>query len=90
MTVYSNDYTKYKYSDNGILPTGDDGSITTEFANLQKILNKSAKAGSLFSNTVVSTYSLAYTYSGAYEGGVLDLNGNLHFCPSYSGRGQKN
>jgi len=38
---------------------------------------------------VVSTYSLVYTVSGAYKGGVLAPNGDIHFVPNSADRGQK-
>ena len=41
-------------------------------------------------NGVVSTYSLVYTNStGAYGGGVLAPNGDIHFAPLYAPIGQK-
>jgi hypothetical protein len=51
----------------------------------------SANRGQKISNSgVVSTYSLVYTESsGAYQGGVLAPNGDIHFVPSSANRGQK-
>jgi hypothetical protein len=37
----------------------------------------------------LSTYSLVYTTTNAYEGGVLDPNGDIHFVPFIANRGQK-
>jgi hypothetical protein len=37
----------------------------------------------------VSTYSLVYTTSGAYTGGVLAPNGDIHFVPLSARVGQK-
>ena len=37
----------------------------------------------------MSTYSLAYTVSGAYTGGVLAPNGDIHFVPYCATVGQK-
>lgn len=36
-----------------------------------------------------STFTLAYTTTGAYSGGVLAPNGDVHFCPSSAAVGQK-
>jgi hypothetical protein len=41
------------------------------------------------SSGVVSTYSLVYTVSSAYAGGVLSPNGDIHFIPLSSTVGQK-
>ena len=38
---------------------------------------------------VVSTYSLVYTTTYAYLGGVLAPNGDIHFVPHSANRGQK-
>jgi len=38
---------------------------------------------------VVSTYSLVYTTTGAYVGGVLAPNGDIHFVPRSASVGQK-
>jgi hypothetical protein len=37
----------------------------------------------------VSTYSLAYTIDGGYQGGVLDFEGNIHLIPNSAVLGQK-
>jgi len=38
---------------------------------------------------VVSTYSLVYSASNGYQGGVLAPNGDIHFVPYSAVRGQK-
>jgi len=43
----------------------------------------------LHSESTVSTYSLVYTRSGAYYGGVLSPNGDIHFIPLSATVGQK-
>ena len=73
------------------LPCGDDSTIGTsntaqEFLNL---LQESVDAGTTFSNSIVSTYSLVYTTGSAYKGGVLSPNGDIHFVPYYATVGQK-
>src|SRR5208282_6447925 len=76
----------------GNLPPGDNASIDTAgaaFANFQNMLNLSINAGSAFSVPIVSTYSLAYTTTQAYAGGVLDLLGNVQFIPYSTAHGQK-
>ncbi len=37
----------------------------------------------------MSTYSLVYTTTNAYAGGVLAPNGDIHFIPQNANRGQK-
>ena len=76
--------------------TADNSSISTDLVvwnNLQKKLYKSINAGSAFDNQgvggIVSTYSLVYIGSGAYVGGVLAPNGDIHFVPAQADRGQK-
>ena len=80
----------------GSAPTGDDSSIGTDqvaFQNFQKNLYKSVNGGVAFNNNgtngVVSTFSLVYTTSSAYAGGVLAPNGDIHFVPFTANRGQK-
>ena len=53
------------------------GSVPT--ANDSSISNESVNAGQVFSNGIVSTYTLQYTASDAYIGGVLAPNGDIHF-----------
>ena len=81
----------------GSAPTGDNSSIGTDqvaFQNFQRNLYKSVNGGVAFNNNgtngVVSTYSLVYTNaSGAYTGGVLAPNGDIHFVPYVAPVGQK-
>jgi len=80
----------------GSAPTGDNSSIGTDevaFQNFQKNLYKSVNGGVAFNNNgtngVVSTFSLVYTTSSAYPGGVLAPNGDIHFVPYIANRGQK-
>ena len=79
----------------GSAPTGDNSSIGTDevaFQNFQKNLYKSVNGGVAFNNNgtngVVSTYSLVYTAAGAYSGGVLAPNGDIHFVPRNAPIGQ--
>jgi hypothetical protein len=77
---------------NGVLPAGDNNSIDSSlnaWRDFKNLLNKSVTAGSVFSNPIVSTYSLVYTAAGACGGGVLAPNGDIHFVPSSANRGQK-
>ena len=46
-------------------------------------------AGQTFSKPLISTYSLVYTTSLAYAGGVLSPNGDIHFIPYGAAVGQK-
>ena len=56
------------------------------YADFNTILARSVLAG-VSGASVVSTYSLVYTATGAHAGGVLASNGDIHFVPRY--RGQK-
>ena len=74
------------------LPTADDSSIGTDLVAWNKvkdILDEANTAGKLFSTNISSTYSLVYTTTGAYVGGVLAPNGDIHFIPTNANRGQK-
>jgi len=80
----------------GTIPTADNSSIGTDlyvWENLKKTLNASVKGGVAFGNNgtngQVSTYSLAYTRSGMYTGGVLASNGDIHFVATNALVGQK-
>ena len=53
---------------------------------LQLMVEKNQK---IAQNGTVSTYSLLYTASQAYFGGVLAPNGDIHFVPFSANRGQK-
>ena len=61
------------------------------FPNIQPFLDEGVNSGQLFSGAggVVSTYSLVYTTTSAYSGGVLAPNGEIHFVPFSANRGQK-
>lgn len=91
MSTYTVDYTGNTYPSYGKLPCGDNSTISTStFANMQVLLNESITANSWVSNGVVSTYSLVYTDSnGAYAGGVLSSNGDIHMTPCFAPVGQK-
>ena len=74
------------------LPTANDSSIDTglvAWTQMQKMLDESDYGGQLWTNPVCSTYSLTYTTSTAYSGGVLAPNGDIHFIPYSAARGQK-
>jgi hypothetical protein len=76
----------------GELPVCDDSSIddTLDAWNAFKpLLDSHVNAGTIFEYPVVSTYSLAYTATNAYIGGVLSPNGDIHFVPFYATVGQK-
>jgi hypothetical protein len=80
----------------GGIPTSDDSSIDTtlsEWKKLRSSLELSQKGGQTFDNNgvggVVSTYSLIYTTTNAYYGGVLAPNGDIHFVPYGATVGQK-
>jgi hypothetical protein len=75
----------------GTLPVCDDGSIANDFVAWNQylpLLKAHVSAGRLSTKTVLSTFSLAYT-AGAYNGGVLSPNGDIHFVPTGAAVGQK-
>lgn len=77
---------------NGTVPSSDNSSIDTGFVawnKLKTILDESTTGSSVFTNAIVSTYSLVYTTSSAYIGGVLGPNGDINFIPYNANRGQK-
>lgn len=77
---------------NGTVPSSDNSSIDTGLVawnKLKTILDESTTGSSVFTNAVVSTYSLVYTTSSAYIGGVLSPNGDINFIPNNANRGQK-
>ena len=80
----------------GTVPTADNSSVGTDLVawlNLKKQLDAGVVNGVPYANNgtngIVSTYSLVYTTSGAYFGGVLAPNGDIHFISSSANRGQK-
>ena len=76
----------------GVVPYGDTGAVGTDYTGwveFNDLINKSVTAGSLFSNVVVTSYSLVYTASNAYHGGVLGPDGSIHFVPLAATVGQK-
>ena len=90
--VFSTDFGAGKWNmvNTGAVATCDNSTESaTTFSRLQTLLNKSINSGSLFSNPIVSTYSLVYTIGGAYSGGVLGADGSIHFIPSTATVGQK-
>jgi len=66
-------------------------SVDTERrTQLLKSSNEEGYVGeSAFSAPIVSTFSLVYTTTQAYQGGVLSANGEIHFVPHQANRGQK-
>ena len=75
----------------GSVPTADDGSITDDLVAWKKLktkISESVNAGQVFSNGIVSTYTLVNT-AGGYVGGVLAPNGDIHFVPFAATMGQK-
>ncbi len=93
ITVSKTSKTQFNYGADvgtGKLSNCDDSTIgTNTWREMQVMLNKSVRGGSLSSNGIVSTYSLVYTVDAAYSGGVLTPNGDIHFIPRYANRGQK-
>ncbi len=82
----------------GTISTSDDGSVDTDgysWKNLQKELDRQILDNNLNVLTsfdtgfTVSTYSLVYTTTFSYFGGVLAPNGDVHFIPFDANRGQK-
>ncbi len=80
----------------GTVPTADNSSVGTDlyaWTNLKKQLDAGVINGVPYNNNgtagMVSTYSLVYTTGGAYYGGVLAPNGDIHFVPERANRGQK-
>jgi hypothetical protein len=80
----------------GSSATGDNSSIGTDLVawnNFKKLLDKSVVGGVAYGNNntngIVSTYSLVYTGSFAYQAAVLAPNGDIHFIPRAADRGQK-
>ena len=80
----------------GSVATGDDSSIGSNLIawnNVQNELRKRMVRGTLFNNDgvggIISTYSLVYTRTNAYRGGVLAPNGDIYFVPNSADRGQK-
>jgi hypothetical protein len=77
----------------GTLPSGNNSSIGSDLVGwngFKKILDEGVAGGRLFTNDIVTTYSLAYTTSiAAYFGGILAPNGDIHFVPNSANRGQK-
>jgi hypothetical protein len=77
---------------NGTVPSSDNSSIDTGLVSwnkLKTILDESTTANQVFSNAIISTYSLVYTTSSAYIGGVLNANGDIHFIPFMANTGQR-
>lgn len=79
------------------MPYCDDSEIGTDLSGwktFQAALQAGVDGGQTFGNNntngIVSTYSLVYTNPGAYLGGVLAPNGDIHFISGVSARvGQK-
>ena len=77
---------------NGTVPSSDNSSIDTGLVawnKLKTILDESTTANQVFSNAIISTYSIVYTTSSAYIGGVLNANGDIHFIPFMANTGQR-
>lgn len=75
------------------LPTFDTSSYSdaTYLDNYTLLMNQYISAGSSIPAEVVQTYSLLYTNILAYQGGVVDVHGDIHFIPNGGeiNRGQK-
>ena len=78
-------YVQGKDAGPGTLPKNNDDSLYKNFNTWKKfkgLLDKSVRGGTIFSNGLVSTYSLRENGdSGTYNGGVLSPNGDIHFVP---------
>ena len=66
-----------------------DQIATSTWADFSRLLNRSDTAGQVFTNPIAYTYSLVYTTSNSYSGGVLATNGDIHFVPLVAAVGQK-
>ena len=80
----------------GGVPYADDNDVGADLSGwrmFKAALNNGVAADVTFNNSgaagIVSTYSLVYTTTNAYQGGVLDPGGAIHFVPSGAARGQK-
>jgi hypothetical protein len=80
----------------GTVPQGDTSQVGTDlvaWTNLKKELDRTTINGVPYANNstngIVSTYSLVYTASGSYRGGILAPNGDIYFIPYNANRGQK-
>jgi hypothetical protein len=80
----------------GGIPFCDDSEIGTDLSGWQAFrtaLESGITGGVTYDNGgvngIVSTFSLVYTRSDAYAGGVLAPNGDIHFVPLSADRGQK-
>jgi hypothetical protein len=90
----SNEYRISQNWVNEVLDFGH-GSLFTEneqstnWSKFQRFLIQSANAGQVFSTPITYTYSLVYTTTGAYYGGVLSQSGDIHFIPHNATVGQE-
>jgi len=76
----------------GTIPTADNSTISSDLVawqGMRSLMEKSVTAGSTFSSTIVSTYSIINVGSPPFWGGVLAFNGDIHFVPSRATVGQK-
>ena len=93
-TISPSFVTDVRESTFGVMPKADNSSVgsdlSTGWRGFADIVNRSVKAGKLYTTDIVSTYSLLHTNSsGAYVGGVLAPNGDIHFIPRSAVVGQK-
>ena len=92
-TISPSFVTDVRESTFGVMTKADNSSVGTVLSagwrGFADIVNRSVKAGKLFTTDIVSTYSLVYTVSNAYTGGVLAPNGDIHFVPFNADIGQK-
>jgi hypothetical protein len=80
----------------GGVPSGDNNEIGPDLSGwraFRGLLEQGVLGGNVFNNRgvggIVSTYSLGYTLTNSYRGGVLAPNGDIHFVPYLANRGQK-
>jgi hypothetical protein len=63
--------------------------VLDNWSRLKVLMDYSVNSGSMVTQAVVSTYSLIYTVTTAYGGGVLNPAGEIHFVPYIALTGQK-
>jgi hypothetical protein len=99
----SNSYTNAAFTIAGVANSETNAVITVGFTEantaaniLVEVYSGNGAIRSLQANSFAwiniatpSTYSLVYTTTNAYRGGVLDTNGDIHFVPFSANRGQK-
>lgn len=87
--TFSGNGTGFQYT----LPIADDFQIEypdlIAWTGFKKELDYGVIGGKLFNTEITSTFSLAFTSTLAYGGGILSRDNEIHFIPSNANRGQK-